>query len=512
MKHYEIELYMSNQRITRQQAQSDPYLKNEIEAFDPFTPSKSIPRDEDFPSTPIRNLPGTSTPHESRSSSEDLNETIKFVSDKSNSKKPDNIQKNYSTRNQSNSSKMSESGLNSNQTVSLKDALQVVPEYNGSNIPLSQFLEGCSEAKEMLDPEAESNLTKLIRSKIFGEARQAILGKSFIDIEQLKDYLKEIYAPAKTVNQLLGELGQEFQRENESVIAFANRIREIGSRILEAHKIANGNVNQSFKTSTENNIIECFKRGLLPEIEQRLGEEADISNIIKEAIKIERQLEAQKALRNMSRLGQESRIPRRREVYACQICHEEGHEASRCQEKLKIVCRYCKKAGHSLEQCYVRPKVTQANVTCQICNRTGHTALKCYSRTNCQICHKSGHSADTCFQRNGQNNLNNPDLRFEARARLSCQVCHKIGHTAATCRIQQQSQSTSGQITIPLCHYCKNRGHTIAECRKRQYNSNRNEGNEKSLQVTSANKETLTTQTRSQNRTEIDDLLCELLP
>ena len=73
---------MSNQRITRQQAQSDPYLKNEIEAFDPFTP-----RDEDFPSTPIRNLPGKSTPHESRSSSEDLNETIKFVSDKSNSKK-----------------------------------------------------------------------------------------------------------------------------------------------------------------------------------------------------------------------------------------------------------------------------------------------------------------------------------------------------------------------------------------------------------------------------------------
>ena len=214
----------------------------------------------------------------------------------------------------------------------------------------------------------------------------------------------------------------------------------------------------------------------------------------------------------MSRLGQESRIPRRREVYACQICHQERHEASRCQEKLKIVCRYCKKTGHSLEQCYVWPKVIQANVTCQICNRTGHTALKCYSRTNCQICHKSGHSADTCFQRNGQNNSNKPDLCFEARTRLSCQVCHKIGHTAATCHIQQQGQSTSGQITIPLCHYCKNRGHTIAECHKRQYNSNRNEGNEKSLQVTSANKETLTTQTRSQNRTEIDDLLCELLP
>ena len=71
---------MNNQRITCQQAQFDPHLKNEIAAFDPFTPSKSIPRDDDFPSTPIRNLPGTSTAYESRSSSEDLNETIKLVS------------------------------------------------------------------------------------------------------------------------------------------------------------------------------------------------------------------------------------------------------------------------------------------------------------------------------------------------------------------------------------------------------------------------------------------------
>ena len=56
---------MINQRITRQQAQSDPYLKNEIEAFNPFISNRSIPRDDDFSSTPIRNCPGTSTPHES---------------------------------------------------------------------------------------------------------------------------------------------------------------------------------------------------------------------------------------------------------------------------------------------------------------------------------------------------------------------------------------------------------------------------------------------------------------
>ena len=55
------------------------------------------------------------------------------------------------------------------QTIPLKDALTVVPEFNGANIRLSVFLEGCDETKEMITAENEANLTKLIRSKLMGE-------------------------------------------------------------------------------------------------------------------------------------------------------------------------------------------------------------------------------------------------------------------------------------------------------------------------------------------------------
>ena len=54
----------------------------------------------------------------------------------------------------------------------------------------------------------------------------------------------------KTVNQLLGELGNEYQQENESVIAFANRRRDIGARIVDAKKIE-GQVTNDFRTSME---------------------------------------------------------------------------------------------------------------------------------------------------------------------------------------------------------------------------------------------------------------------
>ena len=62
------------------------------------------------------------------------------------------------------------------QTIPLKDALTVVPEFNGENVPLSVFLEGCDEAKEMITAENDANLTKLIRSRLTGEACEAIYG------------------------------------------------------------------------------------------------------------------------------------------------------------------------------------------------------------------------------------------------------------------------------------------------------------------------------------------------
>ena len=65
--------------------------------------------------------------------------------------------------------------LPNNQQVSLRDALEVVPLFDGSNIPLSHFIEGCYEAKAMLPtPTAQENLARLLRSKLSGEARKCI--------------------------------------------------------------------------------------------------------------------------------------------------------------------------------------------------------------------------------------------------------------------------------------------------------------------------------------------------
>ena len=69
--------------------------------------------------------------------------------------------------------------LSTNQQVSLRDALKVVPYLDGSSkVPLTIFIEAFTEAKKMV-PNGEANLVKLLRSKIRGEARRCIIGNNY---------------------------------------------------------------------------------------------------------------------------------------------------------------------------------------------------------------------------------------------------------------------------------------------------------------------------------------------
>ena len=72
------------------------------------------------------------------------------------------------------------------QQVSLRDALNLVPSFAGSNVPLSHSIEGCYEAKAMLPtPAAQENLAPLLRRKLAEEARKCIFGPNYNNIEKL---------------------------------------------------------------------------------------------------------------------------------------------------------------------------------------------------------------------------------------------------------------------------------------------------------------------------------------
>lgn len=496
---------MSKKPVTRLQSKKNLELKDDEEIENPFKPKRNLPQDPDFNRS--RSIPSgldflsSTTISDNNSlnpyistrtiSSSDI--TLPFSSDSTfKNTNPSVIEKRITTINMA---------IPANQTVSLKDAIKIIPEFDGSNISLGQFLDGCMEAKEMVEPAAERNLLRLIKTKIFGEARQSIADQSFNTVAELRDYLRTIYVSTKSIQQLIGELGREYQREGESVLSFANRIRGIGRKILENKKLTAEGLTSSFRKSTEDNIAECFRQGLLPSIEQRLGNSEDISEILKEAIQIEKRMEAQETLRQ-PRLRVENL--RKKFINACQLCKKEGHGASECRTRNKY-CDHCKKPGHTVDQCFARnTKFAVKAVTCQLCNKPGHVATSCYISTRCQVCNRNGHTAKECRfldQRAKPTFTSEPE----------CQLCHQKGHTATQCHTQRTA--TKVVNNKPTCAYCKTEGHTIKECRKRQYNNqNAKQGNGSKPLEKSANAEVHPVQTRSINTTQFDEMLCKLLP
>lgn len=87
----------------------------------------------------------------------------------------------------------------------------------------------------MLPEEAESQFTKIVRTRIIGKARPAIQNQFFNSVSQLTFYLKRIYDPSKNVYQLQGELGCIYQKDKGNVIIYSNRIKILGKQILESY-------------------------------------------------------------------------------------------------------------------------------------------------------------------------------------------------------------------------------------------------------------------------------------
>ena len=59
--------------------------------------------------------------------------------------------------------------------------------------------------------------------------------------------------------------------EKENVLSYAARIKEIADRIEDAHRLNNNEqVDNTFKRNLQRDVIQCFIRGLRPELEIRV--------------------------------------------------------------------------------------------------------------------------------------------------------------------------------------------------------------------------------------------------
>lgn len=145
---------------------------------------------------------------------------------------------------------------------------------------------------------------------------------------------------------MLGDIAVQFQKRDESVLKYANRIRHLGTRILEAERNETGaKPSAGFNADLTRTIIRTFKRGLLPEIKRATAEENDVQDLVQAAITAETELAAVRELR----LEENHLDYRRRKIHAT---------APECSSDVrpKMQCEYCKMTNHSVERCYKRER------------------------------------------------------------------------------------------------------------------------------------------------------------
>lgn len=165
--------------------------------------------------------------------------------------------------------------LNMAQTVKPRDVLGAIPQFDGNSgtCILETFLEGCHDAKVMIDNADEGTFMKYIRLKI---------GK--------RSFLKRIFSPGKTACELLGDIAHQYQKRDETVLT---RIRRLGSRILEAPRIETGaEPTDVFKADLNRIIVRTFKRGLLRDIKRATTDKTDVQALVQLATSAEREVEA----------------------------------------------------------------------------------------------------------------------------------------------------------------------------------------------------------------------------
>ena len=323
---------------------------------------------------------------------------------------------------------------------SIKDTLEMIPKFSGKAEELEAFVIGCGRARNMIPPENEYELTQLIQTRLLGEASRATLDQTFSNVNKLTEFMEFAFGHPKTSNELNGELSQLRQKEKETIIIFANKIKEVGRKIKKARLIEGRHTDDN---EIERDLTRFFLKGMRFEIRNRIIPYASLEDNIKEAIRVERDT----CIYNEVKVAdKEIKVVNAGNKERCQLCNSNQHLASECE---KVIVKQSSDKNKPIQ--------------CQICNKLYHSAADCRSRLKCNHCGKTGHEIDKCFSNpankkpavQSNNNTNPKPASTNTEAGVECYYCHAKGHRIAVCRkrirferISQENQGNSnGQPT-----------------------------------------------------------------
>jgi hypothetical protein len=270
--------------------------------------------------------------------------------------------------------------------LQLHVAINLVPIFNGTSIPLESFIRTVERVKRSISPRDLPVFVTLVSAKIQGPAEGYISKGTPESLDKLFEELKRAYLPKTILSDVQTQIAHAVQKRNESVLDYGIRLE----RLVETACEASNNFYGAEQAAVLNRFIRetaarSFMKGLNNEIEPRVVSEKPKS--LREAIEVATSVEKLLAERQLLE-------PLRNDVSSnqtqirCNICNMPGHKPRHCPNRQpgttlenteQVNCNYCKKNGHTIENCRTKERESKY---CTFCQHPGHTFDECFKKSS----------------------------------------------------------------------------------------------------------------------------------
>ncbi|KYN05599.1 hypothetical protein ALC62_03470 [Cyphomyrmex costatus] len=253
----------------------------------------------------------------------------------------------------------------------IRDALELVPKYDGHNIPVWQFARACKRAKEAVPLVDETLLVRMLRNKLSHHAYLAVEDETHLTVSKFLDTLKRTFGPGRSSNYYRGQLSIAFKKTGEHILDYIGRIKDLRTAIIEGDQTNLDRTLTEIETSAiDSYALEAFFEGLPREYRTELKAEGytNFAEACSKVITIHKRLEREEARYRNSRNTRNDtgynnnsapiRVSPRDTACASSPAPHNNANANAptgaTDNAARKICTYCKNFGHLFNECRKR--------------------------------------------------------------------------------------------------------------------------------------------------------------
>lgn len=216
----------------------------------------------------------------------------------------------------------------------LSEIFSIVPEFDGDQIFLTNFLNACDCAYRMATSQQKLFLVIHIKNKLRGRAAQLVSSRDPQTYPDIKQLLNLHFGDSRDFTSLIQDLQRLKQLSGESPLTFFNRLQVLNAKLHSS--IQKSGLNKDQKDAQTILIETMALNTLLTGLEPRLGQLIRASNptsLVEAQNRIRRELqlsylENQKSSNNPKPIQPLRNIPNN---VKCSVCNRIGHSSSQCR-------------------------------------------------------------------------------------------------------------------------------------------------------------------------------------